>query len=111
MTLKEAFMSLEDARNPPGRRYKLSSIFNMLLASLISGHNRLTKIAQWIRSVPLKMNEGENEIMVARRLIKEATVDGGTITGTGTTAKKKSLKQLQNTLKSTGAPKREARRR
>jgi hypothetical protein len=176
MTLKETFMSIEDPRDPSGRRYSLLSIFNMLMAGLVSGHNSLTKIAQWFRTLPaksaedlgfskgrpsiatlsnilrripvesveraiggcfseqiphnhiaidgkslrgttqdtvplvhllsafvvqnqqvinqVKMNEGENEITAALRLIEGATVEGGIITGDAIFAQKKSVKRF-----------------
>jgi hypothetical protein len=175
MTLQEAFRSLEDPRNSSGRRYKLSSIFNMLIAGLLSGNNSLTRISRWFRTLPKKsaedlgfsngrpstatlsnilrmipvesleraiggcfsnqiphnhiaidgkslrgtdqdtvpavhllslfviknqhvinqvrMQEGENEISAAMRLLSEATVDGGIITGDAIFAQKKSVKR------------------
>jgi hypothetical protein len=42
----------------------------------------------------VKMDEGENEITAALRLIRDATVDGGIITGDAIFAQKKFVKQF-----------------
>jgi hypothetical protein len=57
MTLREAFMSIEDPRGYFGRRYSLFSIFNMLLAGLLSGNDSLTRISRWFRTLPKKSAE------------------------------------------------------
>ena len=175
MTLKEAFASIEDPRNPSGKRYELSSIFNMLFAGLMCGNNSLKRIANWFRTLPkksaedlgfpngrpsiatlsnilrevpfesiekatggcfldkipqnhiaidgkslrgtnqdtvpavhllsafvvanqsvikqVKMEEGENEITAAMRLLSVATIEGGIITGDAIFAQKKFAKQ------------------
>jgi len=174
MTLKDAFAKIEDPRNPSGRRYKLSSIFNMLFAGVISGNDSLSRISQWLRTLPkksaedlgftngrpskatlsnilrkvpfesiekaiggcfsdkipqnhiaidgkslrgttqdtipavhllsafvvanqsvikqVKLENGENEITAAMRLLSNATIDGGIITGDAIFAQKKSAK-------------------
>jgi hypothetical protein len=56
-TLSEAFMSIEDPRNPSGRRHSLFSIFNLLTAGLLSGCNSLKRIVLWGRSLPPKSKE------------------------------------------------------
>lgn len=50
-------MSIEDPRKAFGRRYSLSSIFNMLLAGLLSGNDSLTRISRWLRTLPKKSAE------------------------------------------------------
>jgi len=174
MTLKEAFGKIEDPRRASGRRYELSSIFNMLFAGLLSGNNSLTRIARWFRTLPkksaealgftngrpsiatlsnilrmisvesfdqaigscfsdkipqnhiaidgkslrgtsedtvpavhllsafvvenqrvikqIKMEEGENEISAAMRLLSDGVIEGGIITGDAMFAQKKSVK-------------------
>ena len=57
MKLLEAFKSIEDPREFSGRRYTLDSILILLVVGLISGHNSLFRISEYLRSLPKKSAE------------------------------------------------------